>query len=320
MSWRTLPHRTYLLVAFGDFIESWEGSSVRKIIAGVLLALGSFLLFAALTAALWGAEAVKKTPLDTESETSLAGVAGKLNPATGEVETLDVKATSVTEADAELSDDEVVVFVNTVCLVIDRDNVPQCVDESDDRLVSASDDVFATDRHTAVAVNDPRYLPPSAEEKAGLVNKWPFDAEKRDYEYWDGLLGEAVPAVYEGTEDIEGLETYKYVVTVPETPAEILSEIPGIYSTEKEIWVDPATGSIVKQAQHEVRTLPNGDPVLDLQLAFTDEQVSSNIESAKESGGRLDLIGRTVPLVAGVLGILLLVVGTVLFMRGRRRA
>ena len=138
---------------------------MRKVIAGLLLGLGSFLLVAALTVVLWGDNAVKKTPLDTNSVTDLSGTADKLNPATGEVESLDVKAASVTQADSDLSDDNVVVFVSTTCLVIDEGDVPQCVDSTDDRLVSASSDVFATDRHTAEAVNGSEYLPPSAEEK-----------------------------------------------------------------------------------------------------------------------------------------------------------
>ena len=110
---------------------------MRKVIAGLLLGLGSFLIVAALTVVVWGSDAVKKTPLDTDSVTRLAGTADKLNPGTGEVESLDVKATSVTKADTELSDDEVIVFVNTVCLVIDEGDVPDCVDEGDDRLISA---------------------------------------------------------------------------------------------------------------------------------------------------------------------------------------
>ena len=75
---------------------------VRKVIAAVLVGLGSFLLVAALTVVLWGGEAVKKTPLDTDSVTNLSGTADKLNPATGDVESLQVKAASVTKADSEL--------------------------------------------------------------------------------------------------------------------------------------------------------------------------------------------------------------------------
>ena len=291
---------------------------MRKVIAAILVGLGSFLLVAALTVVLWGGDAVKKTPLDTDSVTNLSGTADKLNPATGDVESLQVKAASVTKSDAELSDDDVVVFVNTTCLVIDEGDVPQCVDESDDRLVSATSDVFATDRQTAEAVNDPQYVPPSAEEKSGLVNKWPFDAEKKDYTYWDGMLGEAVDATYDGTETIEGLETYRYHVLVEEASAEVVEGIDGVYSQDKFIWIDPTTGSIVNQTQHEVRELEDGSPLLDMQLAFTDEQVEANVSDAEDNAQSLDLLTKTLPLVGFIGGAIALLAGLFLFMRGRR--
>ena len=292
---------------------------MRKVIAGLLLGLGSFLIVAALTVVVWGSDAVKKTPLDTDSVTRLAGTADKLNPGTGEVESLDVKATSVTKADTELSDDEVIVFVNTVCLVIDEGDVPDCVDEGDDRLISATDDVFATDRHTAEAVNDPKYLPPSAEEKSGLINKWPFDAQKKDYTYWDGMLGEAVDAAYDGSESIDGLETYKYHVLVEDAPAEVVDGVDGVYSQDKYLWIDPVTGAIIKQTQHEVRELEDGSTLLDMQLAFTDDQVSANVADAKDSGRLLGLLTNTLPLVGFIGGAIALVAGLFLFIVSRRR-
>jgi hypothetical protein len=246
-------------------------------------------------------------------------VADKLNPATGEVENLNVKAASVTKADADLSDDKVVVFVNTVCLVIDEDDVPQCVDSDDDRLVSASSDVFATDRSSAEAINDPKYLPPSAEEKSGLVNKWPFDAQKKDYTYWDGMLGEAVDATYDGTETVDGLETYRYHVLIEDAPAEVVTDIDGVYSQDKYLWIDPTTGAIIKQTQHEVRTLEDGSPLLDMELAFTDDQVSANATDAKDNGSMLGLLTTTLPLVGFIGGILALLAGAFLFLADRRR-
>lgn len=293
---------------------------MRKIFGWVLLALGAFLVVVALTATVWAPGQVKRTPLDTDSTTRLAGSADKLNPATGEVESLDVKATSITQADSKRSDDEVVVFVNSVCLVIDEGDVPDCVDADDPegRLVSASTDVFATDRSTAAAVNG-EYLPAGAEEKEGLINKWPFDAEKTDYSYWDGILGAPVDAVYDSTETLDGLETYKYHVLVDEQPAEVVDGVEGIYSQDKFLWIDPVTGSIINQTQQELRTLENGDVLLDLDLAFTEDQVADNVESAKDSGGLIDLITRTVPLVGFIGGALALLAGAFLVFAGRRR-
>ena len=293
---------------------------MRKIFGWVLLALGAFLLVVALTAMVWAPGQVKRTPLDTDSATHLTGTADKLNPASGDVESLDVKATSITKADSKRSDDEVIVFVNTLCLVIDEGDVPDCVDADDPekRLISASTDVFATDRSDAMAVNG-KYLPAGAEEKEGLINKWPFDAEKKDYPYWDGILNAPVDAVYESTETLEGLETYKYHVVVDEQPAEVVDGIEGVYTQDKYLWIDPVTGSIINQTQQEVRALEDGSVLLDLDLAFTEEQVTDNVESAKDSGGRIDLITRTVPLVGFIGGALALLAGAYLVFAGRRR-
>ena len=296
---------------------------MRKIIGWVLLALGTFLVVIGLMAALWAPGQVKRTPLDTDSVTKLAGNADKLNPATGEVENIDVQATSITKADTEYSDDDVIVFENTLCLVIDDGSgtVPDCVpsDDPQERLVTASTDVFATDRRDATAVNESAYVPPSAEEKEGLVNKWPFDAEKKTYPYWDGLLGEAVDAEYDGTETIDGLETYRYHVLVDEQPAEVVEDVDGVYSQDKYIWIDPVTGSIVNQTQDELRQLADGSTLLDMELAFTDEQVAANVEDAKDNGSTLGLLTRTVPLVGIIGGVVCLLVGAFLLFAGRGR-
>ena len=161
-------------------------------------------------------------------------------------------------------------------------------DDPDERLVTAS---HRRVRHrppqTPMAVNGSKYLPPSAEEKEGLVNKWPFDAEKKTYPYWDGLLGEAVDATYDGTETIDGLETYRYHVLVEDAPTEVIEGVDGVYSQDKYIWIDPVTGSIINQTQHEVRELEDGSTLLDLQLAFTEDQVAANAEDAEDNGSTL---------------------------------
>ena len=293
---------------------------MRKIIGWVLLALGTFLVVIGLMAAIWAPGQVKRTPLDTDSTTRLAGTADKLNPGTGEVESLQVKATSVTKADSEHSDAEVIVVVSSTCLVIDEGDVPDCVDADDPekRLVSASTDVFATDRSDGTAVNG-SYVPPSAEEKEGLVNKWPFDAEKKTYPYWDGMLGQAVDAEYDGTETIDGLETYRYHVLIEEESAEVVTDVDGVYSQDKYIWIDPVTGAIINQTQHEVRELTDGSTLLDMQLDFTEDQVSANAEDAKDNGGLLTLLTKTVPLIGLIGGVLALLVGAFLVFAGRGR-
>jgi hypothetical protein len=300
---------------------------MRKAIGWLLVVIGAFLLIAALLLRFYATPALKVTPLSLSITTYLDGTAEKLNPSTGEVEDLDVKVTSVTETDDEASDDDVVVWVNTTCVVVDEPGTPDCVDAGtednpDERLITVTTDVFATDRETAEALSAEEgddYLPSDAEPHDGLVNKWPFDAEKKTYPYWDGMLGEAVPATYVGTENVEGIETYVYEVNEQERPAEVVKGVDGIYSIEKTIKVDPVTGSIVYQSNHDVRTLENGDPLLDLTVEFTDEQVEEFVADAEDGRSSVQLISVTAPIAGTVLGLLLLAGGLFLVF-GRRKA
>lgn len=292
---------------------------MRKIIGWVLLGLGAFLLVTGLLATLWAPGQVERTPLDVDSTTRLAGDADKYNPASGEIEAIDVKATSITKADSKRSDDNVIVFVNTTCLVIDEGDVPDCVDADDPqaRLVSATSDVFSTDRYDALAVNG-KYLPAGAEEKEGLVNKFPFRTEKKDYPYWDGLVGAPVTAEYDSTETLDGLETYKFHILLEETPAEVVEGTQGTYSQDKYIWVEPVTGAIVNQTQHETRTLEDGTVVLDLNLAFTEDQVTASVDEAEDNKGLIDLVTDTLPLIGFIGGIIALLAGAFLVYASRK--
>jgi hypothetical protein len=218
----------------------------------------------------------------------------------------------------------VVVYVNTSCLVIDVPDTPDCGEpgtgeDADPNVISISNELFATDRRTGDAVNGDDYLPEGTPEREGLQNKFPFDAEKKDYEFWDGILDRTVPATYEGTEEIEGLETYRYTMSVVEEEATVIGDVDGIYSLDKTMWIEPKTGAIVDQEQHDVRTLPNGDPLLDLRLSFTDEQVSANVDDSSANASSLTLLTKTIPLVGFIGGAVCIVLGILLLLSTRRK-
>ena len=286
-----------------------------------LTVLGGFLVTLAILAQFWAPGRLMKTPLDTDSLTLLDGTA-QLSDGTGGTDEFPVKAFSVTRADSERSDSEVVVFQNSSCLVKDEGGIDECVSASDpqERLISASTDNFATDRRTAEAVDDPKYLPPSAENKEGLINKWPFEAEKKDYKYWDGYAAQAVDATYDRVETVDGLDTYVYKTVVSDVPIEVTDGVQGTYSTDKEIWIDPTTGAIVNQFEHQERIDDEGNPFLILDFGFTDEQVAGNAEDAKSNADSLKLIGTTVPLIGFIVGIPALLVGIALQLMRRRSA
>jgi len=304
------------LVGFRDLTTSGEGYViVRKVVGWLLLLLGAFLLVAAVVALVWAPGAAERTPLNVNTYTYLTGQADKLNPATGELETVPVAYRSLTQVDPDKSDGDVVVFVNTKCVNIDRGDPPPCLDENDDRLITNSIDTFATDRHTAMSVNDSKYLPEGAVPHEGLVNKWPFNAEKKTYPYWDGTLDKAVDAKYVGTKDYDGLETYEYSVEVPETEAEVVEGTQGTYSAQQSIWIDPRTGSIIDQSGGEIRKLEDGSTILDIEVAYTDATVADNVSKAKDSIRTLDILTKYGPPVAGILGLAMLVGGFLVLRR-----
>jgi hypothetical protein len=288
---------------------------MRKTVGLVLLGLAGFLLTTAVLTLVYVPGAVEKTPLDTDTVTRLGGDAAVLpvgDPGA-------VKAISHTVSDGEASDATVVVFDTFSCLMRDVAGSPDCTEDDGEGspLVTAGTDRFATDRHTAEAVDDVRYVGTAAVPHQGLVNKWPFNPEQKTYAYWDGLLGRTVDAAFSGEEAIDGLATYKYQVSVQEEPAEVAGGVSGVYSTDKTLWIDTVTGSIIDQKEHQVRALDDGTTVLDVNLGFTPDTVSANVDDAKANGSQLSLV-RAAPWVLGLLGLLALVGGAFLALAGRR--
>lgn len=291
---------------------------MRKTVGFVLLGLAGFLLTTALLAQLYVPGQVMKTPLDVNTTTRLSGDATALPTGGGSA----VKAVSRSVADGAASDGDVIVFDTFSCLIKDPDgSAPDCVDDTDPdkRLVTAGTDRFATDRRTGLAVNDEKYIGVGAEQHDGLVNKFPFDVQQETYPFWDNLVGRAVDAEFQAEEDVDGLKAYRFLISLVDEPAEISRGISGLYSTQKTMWVDQGTGSIIDQSEAQVRKLDSGTTVLDVELSFTDETVAANVEDATANNSQLSLVG-SAPLLLGVLGLLALAVGAFLAFAGGSRA
>ncbi|MDF1603143.1 DUF3068 domain-containing protein [Nocardioides sp. YIM 152315] len=286
---------------------------MRRILAVILMFLGMFLVVIGVLAQVYAPDRLERTPLDVHNVTHLAGTAELSG------ESVPIRVTSTTVTDSEASDDDVVVWKNSSCVVKDQNDVPDCVssDDPDGRLISASEDEFATHRVTGLAVTGSAYVPDSMHE--GLINKWPFNAEKKTYPYWDDTTGSAQDAVFDRTEDLDGVEVYVYKMTIDATPAPITDDVDGIYSANTEFWVEPRTGDILNQIEDQTRTTTDGDPVLSIQAEFTDEQKQDSVESAKDNLASLDLLEKWVPIVGYVAGGICLIAGILLAAAGRRQ-
>lgn len=296
----------------------WE-ESVRKL--GMLLSLlGGFLIGLGILALVYAPGQLMKTPLNVDSTTHLTGTA-QLATAQG-LQKFPVKATSITRADSNKSDGKVISFVNSSCLVRDEGTPPTCVSNSDpsNRLISASVDTFAADRKTGLAVNNPKYLPADATPHSGLLNKWPFQAAKKTYPYWDDLTSSSQDAKYVGTSKLDGLSVYEYAVTVTDAPIQIVQDVAGVYNDQKSVFIEPLTGAIINQVDHQTRVTTDGKPVLDLSLAFTPKQIAANVDDASANVTKLNLVRHVLPIVGLIGGVIALLVGLMLTRRGGNRS
>lgn len=289
---------------------------MRTKLGTALSVIGGFLILVALLGQFYAPDKLMRTPLDVDNTTDLFGTA------TLSGEQVPVKAWSVTFTDSARSTDDVAVWVNSSCLVKDEGGIEGCVssDDPEDRLLSASTDNFATDRVSGLAVNDPQYLPAEAEPHEGLVNKWPFESEKITYPWWDSVVGAPVDAAYDRTEEIDGLETWVFKVSVSDVPIELAEDVPGTYNDEKELWIEPMTGAIVDQVDHQERLDEDGEVAIAINLEFTDEEVAESIEDAQANVDKLVLVTETVPLIGYLVGIPMAIAGLVLLVLGLRKS
>jgi DUF3068 family protein len=291
---------------------------VRRNMGYVLLGLSGLLLTIGVLTVVWAPDMVKKTPLDVETRTVYEGEGGKINAATGEFSVGPVYAVQETKADSDSSSDDHVLFVETSCLVKDTGGDRVCVDDSDPDLITADIDIFATDRRSGLAVDDEN-LPADAGPHEGLINKWPFDVEKKTYPYWDGVVGRPVEMVYDGNESIQGLDTYRFVATVKDEPVEVAEGVPGTYTNTVTVNVDPTTGAIVRGGQDQQRYLTDGTQVLDVDIDWTADTIDNAVDEAKANDRLLNLLLKVLPIVSFVFGAVFLVGGLLLLRSGRSR-
>jgi hypothetical protein len=213
-------------------------------------------------------------------------------------------------------------------------------------MISRYQAELALDRDTAAAAGwDKQFLQdagpnaPSTVDFAGQLYKFPFGTERKDYEYFDRDLRKAQPIKFQGAEDINGLQTYRFQQVIPDTALNFSAErlkgllatfAPGAtagqvtYSNTRTIWVEPVSGTFIKVQEDQKKTLvPDNGPttaLLDGSFVYTDETVANNVQSAGATKDNVQLISRTLPIGLAVLGAILLIIGLILVTSGRRQA
>jgi DUF3068 family protein len=169
--------------------------------------------------------------------------------------------------------------------------------------------------------------------RAGILLKFPFGTEPHDYQVWDAALGDTVTARFQGDAEVDGVAAYRFTVTVPPTDVgstEVPSSILGIdsiaevtvrqvYSGDRTVWVEPATGGILDVRQHLRQTLVgDGREVVGLDATFVlGERSREDSVRQLRRGVHLARMHDTYPLALGAGGVGLLGLAWLRRRRGR---
>ncbi len=297
---------------------------MRRVAGLVLIGLGVALLVLAPMLKWYAAPRLLLAPLDQFSETvSEASDVTYLDIGALEVRTgRDFVATRTVRGDVAAGDGNRAVY-DVFVKIIDPDKPGT----GEEQLVSANTDRVAFDRATSEAINCcDENLNGDPTEHEGIEYKFPFGTEQKTYRYFDTSIAAATDMAFVQESELEGLTVLEFEQTIEPTKIAEL-DVPGtlvgsdeqtltvdrMYSNVRHVWVEPVSGVIVKGAESQLATLNDGDEELltitEVDLVFNDATVQAQAKTAEEVIGQARLVTTTGPLVAGVLGVVLLGLG-----------
>jgi hypothetical protein len=213
------------------------------------------------------------------------------------------------------------------------------------------------DTHTGGSVQKPRAYgdenPPTAIplRHEGLSYRFPFHTEKKTYPYFDPIAQKPYDVNYDSQEDVNGLTTYRFTQNVgfnpdgklvspvaypslysgnedgkiaasaamwglPGDPAEQIT-MTRYYAAQRTFWVDPVSGTIVKETEHADHYYAR-DPLkpevtlVDYKVTSNEETVESQVNAARDERDRLALWSRVLPITFTAIGLIALIGGGLL--------
>jgi hypothetical protein len=327
---------------------------LRRIISFILLGIGVFAVALGMLLRFYAYPQLAKIPLDNESTSVAEGdgitalVIRTVNGAPSPEIRRNLSLTSTTYVTGDLTQPEVKENGDVAVYI----EATKTVDDATDIVVDASVREVCIDRHTneAVAPCEGQFIETEQGQKItadrntiqqpGLSFKFPFGTEQKDYSFYDLSVRKPVTARFDGQEVIQGLDTYRFVMTVPPTKVGD-EEVPGsligkkdepsvdtelYYQVKRTVWVEPETGIIVVGQQQGKQELvaPDQEPgggttVFEGTLRFNDATINDNVTKAEDNKSKLSLL-TSWPVGMWVVGGMVIVIGGFMLTgRGRRR-
>ena len=325
---------------------------MRNKLGVVLMGLGVFVLGVALLARFYAYDRLAVVPLDQDTVSVSEGPGATIFDIASQQEiTVDLVSTRNVVGDVEASEeasDELGRDVAVWETLVYTDE-PGADVSADDPPRSGTHDRVAFDRHTGEAVvccdtftstaaDDRGVEEKEATSFKGLYFKFPFQTEKKTYQFWDGTLGDAPDIEFKDSEKIEGLEVYRFEQQIPATTVGNISApasffgideegdvtLDRVYSNTRTLWVEPETGVIIRGQEDQLTVAEyEGDQVAtltDVTIGYNPDTISENVDTYSALSTQLKVIRIWAPLVGGILGLLLLAAGIFLFIARRRNA
>ncbi|MFG3616596.1 DUF3068 domain-containing protein [Nocardia exalbida] len=181
-------------------------------------------------------------------------------------------------------------------------------------------------------------------QHTGLQYRFPIGTEKKTYPYFDLNVRKTFDANFLEETEINGTKVYHFQMSVPATSLWDVVQAPtnrlslpaakwGVeggdapvtmtryYTNTRDLWVEPKTGTVVKggEALHLYYSRTADKPevtALKSHIVFDENTIESQLSVAKENIDKLSLYGRVMPIILGVLGVIALIAGVVLGIRG----
>ncbi|GAA2992270.1 DUF3068 domain-containing protein [Streptosporangium longisporum] len=303
---------------------------MRRVIGLVLIGIGAFLLVLAPLVRFQVAPALIAAPADQYGISKLEADDAQYFSVgdKGKVVTGDLDITVTTRGDVAGAQGDRVVW-DEVMVVNDVTN--------SNPLITYSERRSAFNKYTGEGINccsvkindEPAQL-------QGQIYKWPFDVEKKTYSVFNSTTGKAFDARFVTEEQVGGLRVYRFEQTIPPTTIDTLSapasylgmdetgdvEVDRVYDGVNTFWIEPATGSPVRQEQQRHDVLKTKDGV-ERSVAFvatakmTQQTQDDLVKNATDGKNTIAMLRTTIPLVLLVLGLALVISGLLLV---RRRA
>lgn len=303
---------------------------MRRVVWSVLAGLGAFFIVLAIMSKLYVPGQAVKFPLNEYSvSTLIANNASWFSPKNVSVlSPVTLEVTSTTKGDVSAADSlgssKYAVWQNFAATEDTTDH--QSVD------IPSTANVLAFDRKTGVLVpwsgNTVGGKHVTSVSGQGYV--WPLGAKKQNYQVFDTTLLKPVTFVYKGTSSVNGIPTYTYVANVPSQqtgtqtlPGNLVGSkaatvtLPEFYSTQETYNVDPVTGapiSIVRNTQDVLKDAAGTTELVLLSADFKSSpaSVAATVKSDNHYRFLISLATTIIPIIAGLIGLILLVVGLVL--------